>query len=89
MRLLQRSNTGDFGLTMDLEGDDKIPPYAILSHTWNDGQEVTFQDLIDGTGKSKAPRHIRVVLILSRSLLSGDLVSRHSASSRLYQLWFS
>ena len=54
MRLLQRSNTGDFGLTIGLEGDDKIPPYAILSHTWNEGQEVTFQDLIDGTGKSKA-----------------------------------
>src|SRR5205807_1598031 len=30
-----------------------IPPYAILSHTWNEGQEVTFQDLMDGTGESK------------------------------------
>ena len=32
------------------------------------------------------PRHIRVVLILSRSLLGGGLVSRHSASSRLQLL---
>jgi hypothetical protein len=53
MRLLQHSNTGEFSLTNNLVGDDKIPPYAILSHTWKDGQEVTFRDLMDGTGKSK------------------------------------
>jgi hypothetical protein len=29
-----------------LVGDDKIPPYAILSHTWDEGQEVTFDDLM-------------------------------------------
>jgi ankyrin repeat protein len=52
MRLLLRNDTGDFSLK-DLEGDDIIPPYAILSHTWKEGQEVTFKDLIDGTGKSK------------------------------------
>jgi hypothetical protein len=33
--------------------DDEIPPYAILSHTWKDGHEVTFKDVIDGTSKSK------------------------------------
>ncbi|KAF2184953.1 hypothetical protein K469DRAFT_167799 [Zopfia rhizophila CBS 207.26] len=53
MRLLQRSNTGEFSLTKDLVGDDTTPPYAILSHTWNEEQEVTFQDLMDGTGESK------------------------------------
>jgi hypothetical protein len=52
MRLLQRSNTGEFSLTEDLRGDDTIPPYAILSHTW-EGQEVTFQDILDGTEQSK------------------------------------
>jgi hypothetical protein len=32
-----------------------IPEYAILSHTWGaDTEEVTFGDLMDGTGKSKA-----------------------------------
>jgi hypothetical protein len=32
-----------------------IPPYAILSHTWEaDHEEVTFRDLIEGTGKNKA-----------------------------------
>jgi len=54
MRLLQRSNTGEFGLTKDLVGDDIIPPYAILSHTWGaDTEEVTFKDLTNGTGEDK------------------------------------
>jgi hypothetical protein len=26
----------------------KIPPYAILSHTWKDGEEVLFRDLVNG-----------------------------------------
>jgi len=53
MRLLERSNAGEFSLTKDLVGDN-IPPYAILSHTWGaDTEEVTFKNLIDGTGKSK------------------------------------
>ena len=54
MRLLLRNNTGEISLTRDLVGDDLIPPYAILSHTWKEGQEVTFKDLMDGTGKSKS-----------------------------------
>jgi hypothetical protein len=34
--------------------DDKPPPYAILSHTWSEKneEEVTYQDLKDGTTKS-------------------------------------
>jgi len=54
MRLLLRSKTGDISLTKDLVGDDPIPPYAILSHTWGlDTEEVTFEDIINGTGKDK------------------------------------
>lgn len=52
MRLLERDDTGGIGLTEDLP-NSKIPPYAILSHTWGDG-EVLFRDLTDGTGKNKA-----------------------------------
>ncbi|KAF2473226.1 HET-domain-containing protein [Lindgomyces ingoldianus] len=54
MRLLLRSDTGGVSLTQDFLGDDLIPPYAILSHTWIEGQEVTFRDLMDGTGQNKA-----------------------------------
>ncbi|KAF1996946.1 heterokaryon incompatibility [Amniculicola lignicola CBS 123094] len=54
MRLLLRSSTGEFSLTKEFVGDDVIPLYAILSHTWKEGEEVTFQDLKEGTGQDKA-----------------------------------
>jgi hypothetical protein len=54
MRFLEGNNDGEFSLTKDFV-DDNIPKYAILSHTWGeDIEEVTFEDLKDGTGKSKA-----------------------------------
>src|SRR5277367_2710574 len=53
MRLLEYNNNGEFSLTKDFVGDD-IPEYAMLSHTWEaDTEEVTFKDLIYGTGKGK------------------------------------
>jgi hypothetical protein len=52
MRLLELKSNGDVSLTKDLIS--KIPPYAILSHTWgDDDDEVTFEDLNDGSGKTK------------------------------------
>jgi hypothetical protein len=51
MRLLECRDDGDFRLTAFQ--DDNTPPYAILSHTWVEGQEVTFEDLMAGTGKDK------------------------------------
>lgn len=56
MRLLERQSDGGFRLTNSLLDKD-IPryPYAILSHTWGpDSQEVTFEDLVDGSGRGKA-----------------------------------
>jgi Heterokaryon incompatibility protein (HET) len=54
MRLLKRNSAGELSLTENLVGDD-IPEYAILSHTWGaNTEEVTFQDLKDGTGKAKS-----------------------------------
>ncbi|TGO07686.1 hypothetical protein BTUL_0253g00020 [Botrytis tulipae] len=54
MRLLQYNETGRFTLTKDFIGDDQIPPYAILSHTWGpNDEEVTFEDIVNGTGKVK------------------------------------
>ena len=54
MRLLERNNAGEIRLTeVPLGGN--APPYAILSHRWGAGtEEVTFKNLIDGTGKGKA-----------------------------------
>jgi hypothetical protein len=53
MRLLELNSHGTLRLTEFF--DDKIPPYAILSHTWRtDGEEVTFRDISVDTGKSKA-----------------------------------
>jgi hypothetical protein len=53
MRLLRIEEDDGFSL-VEFFGRN-IPPYAILSHTWGaDHEEVTFTDLIEGTGKSKA-----------------------------------
>ncbi|KAK0940939.1 hypothetical protein LTR29_007497 [Friedmanniomyces endolithicus] len=54
MRLLRLSDHG--GLSLTKHDDDKLPPYAILSHTWGDeDDEVTFDDLKrDDCGRGKA-----------------------------------
>jgi hypothetical protein len=46
MRLLYLESDGKLRWTEDFVRN-KIPPYAILSHTWKEGQEVTFADLKD------------------------------------------
>lgn len=53
MRLLKHNDDGRFSLVWFPK--DETPPYAILSHTWGRGEddEVTFKDLIDGTGDKK------------------------------------
>jgi Heterokaryon incompatibility protein (HET) len=57
MRFLEHSTADEFSVTNVLVDED-IPPYAILSHTWGaDTEEVTFKDLIDGTGERKIGYH--------------------------------
>ncbi|KAF1811768.1 HET-domain-containing protein [Eremomyces bilateralis CBS 781.70] len=52
MRLLKLNGNG--GFILETFGTT-TPPYAILSHTWgSDSDEVTFKDVVDGTGKNKA-----------------------------------
>ncbi|KAH8593045.1 kinesin light chain 1 [Bisporella sp. PMI_857] len=51
MRLLKRLSGGDFELISF--NDDDSPPYATLSHTWTEGQEVTYNELVASTGKDK------------------------------------
>jgi hypothetical protein len=53
MRLLKLDNGGCY--ILELFQKDKVPPYAILSHTWGrrDDDEVTYQEIMDGTGGNK------------------------------------
>ncbi|RII09981.1 hypothetical protein CUC08_Gglean005971 [Alternaria sp. MG1] len=52
MHLLQYQGNDNFRLVYRV--DEKIPPYAILSHTWgNEEDEVTFQDVINNTYTKK------------------------------------
>ncbi|KAH3939191.1 hypothetical protein HBI56_231480 [Parastagonospora nodorum] len=51
MQLLQRPQDGVFKLTS--VNDEHPPPYATLSHTWIEGQEVTHNDVVAAKGKSK------------------------------------
>jgi tetratricopeptide (TPR) repeat protein len=52
MRLLRAKSDNDFELVTYTTDD--LPPYAILSHTWTEGEEVTYDELLAGTGKAKA-----------------------------------
>jgi hypothetical protein len=52
MRLLRRGSEGDLEL-ITFNADD-VPPYAILSHTWTEDEEVTFAELVADAGKSKS-----------------------------------
>ncbi|KAH8800760.1 hypothetical protein F5884DRAFT_537301 [Xylogone sp. PMI_703] len=51
IRLLKRLPNGDIELSSF--DDDSPPPYAILSHTWTEGQEVTYNELVSDTRKDK------------------------------------
>ena len=55
MHLLLYSNDGEFSFNRDLVGNDTIPLYTILSHTWEvDAKEVIFEDITKGTSKDKS-----------------------------------
>ena len=56
MRLLQLETDDSFSL-VDFIGRDP-ERYAILSHTWGpNNEEVTYQDLLSGTGKERSGYH--------------------------------
>ena len=52
MRLIGSKLDGGFKLSTF--NNDDIPPYAILSHTWSEGNEVTYNELVTDTGMNKA-----------------------------------
>jgi hypothetical protein len=49
MRLLKFKSNNDFELISFTTNDP--PPYAVLSHTWIDGAEVTYDELVAGVAK--------------------------------------
>jgi hypothetical protein len=51
MRLVHVNNSGELSLVGPFHGD--VPPYAILSHRWRDG-EVTFHDFTSNISMDKA-----------------------------------
>jgi len=71
MRLLSRGSDGDFELiSCDPE---YAPPYAILSHTWVEGQEVTYSvnsELAAGICKDKAG-YIKIRFCVDRAAEDG------------------
>lgn len=74
MRLLKRSSDGTLSLTDDLIGKDIPQEYAILSHTWIHGQEVTLQEFKDGNFKDSA-RNEKAGY--KKIQLCGDLAAQH------------
>ncbi|KAF1967249.1 HET-domain-containing protein, partial [Bimuria novae-zelandiae CBS 107.79] len=54
MRLLKLSGNGEISFTKNILDENKIPRYAILSHTWQEDQEVTFDEFSNDESKSKA-----------------------------------
>ncbi|KAE8826651.1 hypothetical protein PTNB85_06560 [Pyrenophora teres f. teres] len=53
MRLLCFTSDGGLSLTDEMFNDRDIPPYAILSHTW-ENEEVTLEDIVEARRKTKA-----------------------------------
>jgi hypothetical protein len=52
MRLLSSKPSGGFRLSTFNANDP--PPYAILSHTWLEGEEIVYDEVVVGKGKNKA-----------------------------------
>jgi hypothetical protein len=51
MRLLETETNNGYVFSEFV--DDEVPPYAILSHTWDADQEVTFNDIIEDSRRKK------------------------------------
>ena len=75
MRLIKREN-GRFSLTEF--ADDKVPEYAILSHTWGaHDEEIAFNDLMDGSfgvpaeGSNKSKGYSKLQFCADQTALDG------------------
>ena len=59
MRLLKTSLDGRLEL-VPFENENRLPSYAILSHRWIGGEEVTYQELIAGKGRDKTAGYAKL-----------------------------
>lgn len=80
MRLLKRKPDSDDFEQITFRADD-LPPYAILSHTWTEGQEVTYDELLASTGRGKAG-FAKVVSMGTRSQPEGAISYERVSLSR-------
>jgi hypothetical protein len=49
---------------------ENVPPYAILSHRWIDGEEVTFEEIRHGSATHKAG-YLKVVAFAQKAISDG------------------
>ncbi|CAN9344926.1 unnamed protein product [Alternaria alternata] len=72
MRLLQLQDDASSFSLVEFQGN-KIPPYAILSHTWDPrpGKEVTYQDLLNGAGKEKTGSYRKLTFCMEQAAKDG------------------
>jgi hypothetical protein len=68
MRLLKR--TPDNDLQLVIVNEDNPPRYAILSHTWSEGQEVTYEELVASTGRDKTG-YEKILFCINRAAEDG------------------
>ncbi|CAK4033478.1 DASH complex subunit ask1 [Lecanosticta acicola] len=72
MHLLQLSDSGELRLTT--HDGRKLPPYAILSHTWGpDGDEVTFDDVKRRPEEAKSKPGYAKIDFCAQQAKKGDL----------------
>lgn len=71
MRLLKTSvpKPDEYALRFREFYGSNIPPYAILSHMWSEGEEVLFQDVIQQQGRGRGLE--KVLAALSRARADG------------------
>ncbi|GIZ47178.1 hypothetical protein CKM354_001027700 [Cercospora kikuchii] len=72
MRLLRTLLGGDGRLQLIEAWDERIPPYAILSHTWSTtaSDEVLYRDILEGTSSQK-PAYDKVVGAMNLAHIEG------------------
>ena len=68
MRLLTTNDSGEF--ILNEFASDNIPPYAILSHVWDKGGEVTYSDLVEGINED-TPGYNKLKFCVSQADLDG------------------